>query len=333
MRLRAVGARHLASLTPPWIALVKAGRDRTLENAPPPEHEAVLILKCSDAEVTCASEQRDAPVTENRAAFDARYTGRVLLATPAVPALKDPDAVLEAQHVFGFGWFIPELLKHRSIWRDVLAASLAIQLMALATPVFTQILIDKVIVHHTHSTLAVIAIALVMFALFTAGLTWVRQYLVLHTGNRIDAVLGSQVFEHLLRLPYTYFERRPTGTLVARLQAVESIREFLAGAAVTLILDVPFLLIFLAVMFYYSWPLTLITVSALIVIVALSLAVTPLLRERINNQFLLGARNQAFVTEYGSVPCVVETGVAVPRVNPRESGLLMTLNSRIGEPP
>ncbi len=113
-------------------------------------------------------------------------------------AAVEGDRMLAPKKEFGFDWFIPELLKHKQIWRDVLLASLAIQLMALATPVFTQIVIDKVIVHHTTSTLIVIAIGLLVFMLFSTAMTWVRQYLVLHTGNRIDAVLGLQVFAKFL---------------------------------------------------------------------------------------------------------------------------------------
>ena len=208
---------------------------------------------------------------------------------------------------FGFRWFIPELLKHKPIWRDVLLASLAIQLVGLATPLFTQVIIDKVVVHQTHSTLIVLGVALVMFMLFTSGMTWLRQYLVLHTGNRIDAVLGSQVFRHLLRLPLPYFEHRPTGTLVARLHGVETIREFVSGAAVTLILDVPFLLIFLAVMFAYSWQLSLIAVGLLGTIAVISFLVAPLFRDKLNRQFMLGARNQAFLTEYVSGMATVKS--------------------------
>jgi subfamily B ATP-binding cassette protein HlyB/CyaB len=126
-----------------------------------------------------------------------------------------PGFVAEKKE-FGFKWFLPELLKHKTIWRDVLLASLAIQLVGLATPLFTQVVIDKVVIHQSNSTLIVLGVALFMFMLFTSGMTWLRQYLVLHTGNRIDAVLGSQVFRHLLRLPLPYFEQRPTGTLVAR---------------------------------------------------------------------------------------------------------------------
>jgi subfamily B ATP-binding cassette protein HlyB/CyaB len=141
---------------------------------------------------------------------------------------------------FGFKWFVPELLRHRSVWRDVLLASLALQLVTLATPLFTQAIIDKVVVHRTQSTLVAIGLAMGMLTIFSALLGWGRQYLVLHTGNRVDAVLGAAVWEHLLRLPLRYFEHRPSGVIAARLHAVENIREFVSGAAVSLVLDLPF---------------------------------------------------------------------------------------------
>jgi subfamily B ATP-binding cassette protein HlyB/CyaB len=121
---------------------------------------------------------------------------------------------------------------------------------------------------------------------------------VLHTGNRVDAVLGTRVFEHLVGLPARYFEHRPTGTIVARVHGVETIREFVSGAAVTVLLDLPFLVIFLALMFWYSWQLTLIALAILAIIVTISILIVPLVRARLNHQFLLGARNQAFLTEY-----------------------------------
>ncbi len=211
---------------------------------------------------------------------------------------EDPAGIAAAR--FGFRWFVPELLKHKRIWRDVIIASLMIQVLGLATPLFTQVTIDKVIVHRTESTLLAIGIALGMFMLFSAGMTWLRQYLVLHTGNRIDAVLGSQVFSHVMRLPLRYFEHRATGIVVARMHGIETVREFITGAAVTLLLDLPFLVIFLAVMIAYSWQLTLMVLVALALIAAASLLVTPFFRSRLNAQFLLGARNQAFLTEYVS---------------------------------
>jgi ATP-binding cassette, subfamily B, bacterial HlyB/CyaB len=249
--------------------------------------------------------------TTPAAEFTQHFEPQVLTFDRKLPPVQEENV---STRRFGFSWFIPELLKHKRIWRDVLAASLFIQLMALATPLFTQVVIDKVIVHHTQSTLVVIAIGLSVFLIFTAALSWVRQYLVLHTGNRVDAVLGSAVFEHLFRLPLRYFEHRPTGTLIARILGVETIREFISGAIVMLVLDLPFLLLFLAVMIYYSWQLTVIATSLLLVMALLSFAITPVLRKRLNVQFLLGARNQAFLTEYVSGMETVKSLSMEPRL-------------------
>ena len=189
---------------------------------------------------------------------------------------------------------------------------LAIQFVALATPIF-----DKVVVHHTQSTLWVVGTALVMFMIFSAVMTWMRQYLVLHTGNRVDAVLGQTVFRHLFRLPMPYFEHRQTGVLVARLHGVEQIREFVSGAAVTLLLDCPFLVIFLAIMFWYSWQLSLIALGILALIVGLSLAVSPIFRAKLNRQFMIGARNGAFLTEYVSGMATVKSLQMEPQLEER----------------
>lgn len=261
----------------------------------------VLVLKADADRILYLLPRAAEPVVSSRNDFVQRCeTGHLLVASRNGADDKDDTGQALARPAFGFGWFLPELFRHKAIWWQVLLASLAIQLVGLATPLFTQVIIDKVVVHQTESTLWVVGVALVMFMLFSVAMTWMRQYLVLHTGNRIDAVLGQQVFRHLLRLPLVYFEERPTGSLVARLQGIENIRQFLAGAAVTLLLDCPFLLVFLAVMFWYSWQLTLIALGALLLIALLSLAVTPLFRDRLNRQFMQGARNQAFVTEYVS---------------------------------
>ncbi|MDO8413654.1 MAG: peptidase domain-containing ABC transporter [Gallionellaceae bacterium] len=272
-------------------------------------HGLALLAKLEDGKVLLFEPGNQQPQHIPLAEFTARCAGHVLQF--AAPKGKGID---EEDKEFGFRWFVPELLKHKKMWRDVLLASLALQLMGLATPLFTQIMIDKVIVHHAVSTLMVIAFGMFIFMVFNSVMSWVRQYLVTHTGNRIDSVLGAQVFAHLFRLPLRYFEHRSTGTLVARLHGIESIREFLSGAAVTLILDVPFLVIFLAIMFYYSWMLTLVALVILLLITLLSLLITPVLRKRLNHQFLLGARNQAFVTEYISGMETVKSLQMEPRV-------------------
>jgi ATP-binding cassette, subfamily B, bacterial HlyB/CyaB len=282
--------QELYRLPLPILAFVKP----TSED---PGRHLVLVMRADRERILYFEANSQTPTMLSVAEFSQRFDGQIILAKPEAKDAVDPDAAA-TQREFGFKWFVPELLKHKSIWRDVLLASLAIQLIALATPLFTQVIIDKVVVHHTLNTLIVIGIALAVFMLFGAAMTWVRQYLLLHTGNRVDAVLGTQVFEHLFKLPTRYYEHRPTGVIVARLHGVETIREFVSSAAVTLILDLPFLLIFLGIMFYYSVTLTLIAVALLGVVVGLSLAIAPMLRKKLNQQFLLGARNQAFLTEY-----------------------------------
>ncbi len=290
----------------PAIAFLRA----VPENTPEPEVKTlpVLILKTDGHKLLYFRAGSQIPETLSAEEAQRQFEPELILVAREATGKEESIPGFETEKkFFGFRWFLPELLKHKPIWRDVLLASLAIQLVGLATPLFTQVIIDKVVVHQTHSTLIVLGVALVMFMLFTSGMTWLRQYLVLHTGNRIDAVLGSQVFRHLLRLPLPYFEHRPTGTLVARLHGVETIREFVSGAAVTLILDLPFLLIFLAVMFAYSWQLSLIAVGLLGTIAVISFLVAPLFRDKLNQQFMLGARNQAFLTEYVSGMATVKS--------------------------
>ncbi len=262
-----------------------------------------IVTAAAEGRVVLFKAGTNAPLTLTFDEFAELSDGTGWLCVPEAPAARDPDAPGAAgaagtSRSFGFGWFVPELLRHRRVWRDVLLASAALQIVALATPLFTQAIIDKVVIHRTQSTLIAIGVVMAVFMLFSSLLTWVRQYLVLHTGNRVDAVLGAAVWEHLLRLPLRYFEHRPTGVVAARLHGVETIREFVSGAAVTLVLDLPFLLICLGVMLWYSVALTAIALGVLAVIAVASSVVAPVFQARLNEQFLLGARNQAFVTEH-----------------------------------
>ncbi len=276
--LRVAAARDAAGATSPTLGIVTAASDGR-----------VVLFKAGT----------NTPLTLPLAEFAGLSDGTAWLCAPEAEAARDPDAVAAGTtRRFGFRWFVPELLKHRRVWRDVLLASAALQIVALATPLFTQAIIDKVVVHRTQSTLVAIGTAMAVLALFTSLLTWVRQYLVLHTGNRVDAVLGAAIWEHLLRLPLRYFEHRPTGVVAARLHGVETIREFVSGAAVTLMLDLPFLIICLGVMLWYSVTLSAIALGLLAVIAVASFVVAPVFQARLNEQFLLGARNQAFVTEH-----------------------------------
>jgi len=289
---------------------------------PTPTCKPALIIRADADRLLYFEAGSQEPQTVPADQFAGLFEPEVLLVKRANEAVKDPDAEAQAPREFGFRWFLPEFIKHRTIWRDVLIVSAVMQVLGLTTPLLTQVIIDKVIVHQTMSTLTVVGVALGIALLFNAGFSWLRQYLIIHTGNRIDAVLGSTVFNHLLRLPLPYFQHRPTGVLIARLRGVETIREFLAGATVTFLLDLPFMIVLLAVMFVYSWQLSLIAVGLLLLLTILSAFVTPMLRACLNEQFMVGARNQAFVTEYAAGIETVKSLQMEPKLDARYGDLL-----------
>ena len=198
---------------------------------------------------------------------------------------------------FDFTWFIPAVVKYRKLLGEVLLISFVLQLFALITPMFFQVVMDKVLVHRGFTTLDVIAIGLFVVVTFEVVLTGLRSYVFSHTTSRIDVELGAKLFRHLLALPMAYFQSRRVGDSVARVRELENIRSFLTGNVVTLILDLVFSVVFLGVMFYYSGWLTLIVVISLPCYFLLSMAFTPVLRRRLNDQFNQGAENQAFLVE------------------------------------
>lgn len=295
-----------------WLAL-----DPGSQEAPFPH----LLARLSPDEAVLFPALQQQPIQLPRGEFERRLVGSLLFTRCPARAPSDSDAVQD-KPAFGFRWFVPALLSHKRIWRDVLLASLVIQLLALGLPLMTQAIIDKVIVHRTESTLIALGGGLAIFMLFSALMSWVRQYLILHTGTRIDALLGSAVFKHLLELPARYFQHRPTGVVSARLHGVEQIREFLSSAVVSLILDLPFLVICLALMFSYSLTLTAIALGFLALIVVASVLVSPIFQARLNQEFLLAARNQGFVTEYVAGMETVKSLQMEPILQRRYGGFL-----------
>ena len=292
------GIDALARAPMPCVAMLRPTRadpDDPDESGEAPARPALVVSATASRVVWFAAGSRS-PTDAPAAAFAAQATGIAILVRARDEASAG-DPVAERSAAFGFRTVFDELVRRRDVVRDVLAASLALQFAALALPLASQVIVDKVIVHRATGTLAVVATALALLIAFSAAIGWLRQALVIHAGTRVDAVLGSRVYAHLLRVPLGFLERRPVGVLVARLNGVETVREFLAGAAITVLLDIPFALVFVAVMAYYSVPLTLVALAAVVALAALSLAVAPSLQRRLNEQFLAGARTQALATE------------------------------------
>ncbi|HHG8773257.1 TPA: type I secretion system permease/ATPase [Raoultella planticola] len=198
---------------------------------------------------------------------------------------------------FNLRWFWQAFMQYRKLVGEVLLASFFIQLLALITPLFFQIVVDKVLAHQSLTTLDVLALGMLCVTVAEVVLDGLRTYQLAHTAQRIDVTLSSLLFRHLLALPLAWFKERQAGVTVARVHELKTVREFLTGSALTLCTDLLFMVIFFVVMAFYSIPLTLIVIISLVFYAILSAVITPSLRRRLNDQFRQGAQNQAFLVE------------------------------------
>ena len=198
---------------------------------------------------------------------------------------------------FDITWFLGAIHKYRYLLSEVLLASFFLQLLGLATPLFFQVVIDKVLVHRSLGTLDVLVLGLLTMSVFETVLGILRTHLFSHTTNRIDVELGARLFRHLLALPMAYFQARRVGDSIARVRELENIRNFLTSSALTLVIDLFFTTVFLGVMFFYSPLLTWIVLGSFPFYIAISAGATPLFRQRLNEKFQRGAENQAFLVE------------------------------------
>lgn len=234
--------------------------------------------------------QHNKPVILSAAEFAGRYSGSLIMVASRA-------SVLGSLAKFDFTWFIPAVIKYRRIFFEVLIVSVVLQIFALITPLFFQVVMDKVLVHRGFSTLDVVAVALLVVSLFEIVLGGLRTYIFSHTTSRIDVELGAKLFRHLLALPLSYFENRRVGDTVARVRELEQIRNFLTGQALTSVLDLAFSFIFLIVMWHYSPTLTWVVLASLPAYGFWSAFISPMLRHRLNEKFARNADNQSFLVE------------------------------------
>ncbi len=229
-----------------------------------------------------------------------------LLTGDELLGLMEPWLLLVARRVggqgfdpktFGFRWFLPSIWRYRKPLAHVLLASLFIQVFALVTPLFFQVVVDKVLAHKGYSTLFVLVAGIVIVGLFDVLLQYQRTYALSHTTNRIDVELGQRLFRHLLRLPLGYFETRAAGQTVARVRELENIRAFLTGQGLFSALDLVFTSVFIAVLFAYSWKLSLIVVGAIPFYLGIAFIIRPALQGRVREKFNAGALSQQFLVE------------------------------------
>jgi len=205
--------------------------------------------------------------------------------------------LFNSQVSFGIKWFFVEIFKYKQVIAEVLLGSFIVQLFGLVTPLFTQVILDKVIVHQSLSTLDILTFAFVVIMIFELILNISRKYIFLHTACKIDAKLGAKLFKHLFSLSFTYFENRKVGNIISRVRELDQIREFITNKSVSVILDLFFSFVFLFMMFLYSKVLSLVVMTLVIVLAILYLLITPELRERLEMKFQMGAKSNSYLVE------------------------------------
>ena len=248
--------------------------------------------------------------------FDRFWSGELILLAPG------GGVSLGVGQKFNLQWFVPSLLKYRKLFFEVIVASFFLQLFALVTPLFFQVVMDKVLVHKGFTTLDVLAFGFVVVVAFDAVIGGLRNYLFSHTTNRVDIELGARLFHHLASLPLAYFESRQVGQTVARVRELDTIRNFITGTALTLLIDLSFTFVFFAVLWFYSPMLTWVVLGSLPFYIALSIFITPILKHRLDEKFRHGAVNQAFLTETITGMQTVKTQALEPQMQRRWEGQL-----------
>src|SRR5215472_11361844 len=250
----------------------------------------LLLAKTNEDKALVQAPLSPRPTLMTRSELEAVWGGELVLMTRRA-------SLTDLSRRFDFTWFLGAIHKYRHMFGEVLVASFFLQIFALVSPLFFQVVIDKVLVHRSMTTLDVLVIGLVAIGIFETILGILRTYLFSHTTNRIDVELGARLFRHLLALPIAYFQARRVGDSVARVRELENIRNFLTSSALTLVIDLLFTFVFLAVMFFYSLLLTWIVLGAFPFYIGISAGATPLFRRRLDEKFQRGAENQAFLVE------------------------------------
>ncbi|OPX96997.1 MAG: Toxin RTX-I translocation ATP-binding protein [Syntrophorhabdus sp. PtaB.Bin006] len=262
---------------PPFMVIFKNDTFGVLLRLNGEEHKALVFLP--EEKVAKELDLSD---------FEERSSGNVIVFK---------HKLITDQIAFGFRWFYNEILHYKNVMAEVLTGSFVVQLFGLVTPLFTQVILDKVIVHRTMTTLDVLAVAFIAVAIFEFILNVTRNYIFIHTANKIDAKLGAKLFKHLLSLPFVYFESRKVGDIVNRVRELDTIREFITNKSVSVLIDLFFSFVFIIVMLLYSVKLTLIFLGFVVTIGIIYVTVTPELRKRLQYKFHMAGRSNSYLVE------------------------------------
>ncbi len=251
--------------------------------------EFFIVAKSKEDKFMILFADKTQPEVKSREELSQIWDGTAIIITK--------KGILDREAVFSFKWFIPTILKFKKEFIQVLIAVFTIQILVILTPVMTQVVVDKVLVHRSMSTLNVLAIGIAIVYIYELILGLAKNYVFTHTTNRIDVMLSYKLFKHLFALPLKYFESRRVGETVARVRELDSIRSFLTGTPLSSMIDLIFIIVYIVVLFLYSKFLTIIVLCSIPVYAILSAIVTPLFKKRLDEKFETGANTQSFLVE------------------------------------
>ncbi|MCM1101533.1 MAG: type I secretion system permease/ATPase [Clostridium sp.] len=270
--------KKLRKLSPPFIAERRDG-------------EYLIVLNLQGDKVTILDPGKGSPEVIDERDFPGKLSGWCLLLG------KKRRTGEETGERFGFRWFIPTILRFKKQFICVLIAVFTVQIIGILTPLMTQVVVDKVLSHHAVSTLHTIAVGILIAYIYELVISLAKNYLFVHTTNRIDVLLSAKLFHHLFALPLRYFESRRVGETVARVGELDTIRAFLTGTPLSSLIDLGFVTVYVVVLYFYSVPLAVIVTASIPVFALLSLVVTPLFKRSLDEKFAAGANAQSFLVE------------------------------------
>ena len=251
--------------------------------------EFFIIAKSHEDKFMILSADKTQPEIKTRIDLQRMWDGTAIII--------NKKGIMDREAIFSFKWFIPTILKFKKEFIQVLIAVFTVQILGILTPVMTQVVVDKVLVHRSMSTLNVLTIGIAIVYIYELILGLAKNYVFTHTTNRIDVMLSYKLFKHLFALPLKYFESRRVGETVARVRELDSIRSFLTGTPLSSMIDLVFIIVYIVVLFMYSRMLTVIVICSIPVYAILSAIVTPLFKKRLDEKFETGANTQSFLVE------------------------------------
>jgi len=301
-KMRTIAPPQLPDQPIPSIAILKDG-------------QYVVIGRCDQNTIIVLDNVTQRPHTVPVEGFFQTWSGRLI-------SVKRPLTWQDIKRRFNVGWFTPALVLYKKLFLETMVAAFFLQLFGLVTPLFTQVIVDKVLPYNGTATLDVLAVALLTAGLFQTALSILRTYVFTHTTNKVDVILGARLFRHIAALPLRYFELRRVGDTLMRVSALNTIREFMTGTALTALMDTLFSVVFIAVMFYYSPFLTWIALATMPLLLAQNLIATPIYQKRLEAVWAAGAESNAFLIETVTGIHTIKSLAVEPQFNHRWEQLL-----------